>query len=103
MIATLSFGLPLRISTADLSLLSGEVSTATTLILASGVRFLYSRNDNDALEAEIENLIEARQLARKAKDFAESDRIREQLKNMGIVLEDTPLGVKWRRAVADAG
>ncbi|MCL2224363.1 MAG: cysteine--tRNA ligase [Defluviitaleaceae bacterium] len=48
--------------------------------------------------AEIEALISARQEARAAKNFAESDRIRDELLNMGIVLEDTPNGVRWRRA-----
>ena len=48
--------------------------------------------------AEVEKLIEARQAARKAKNYAESDRIRDELKAMGIVLEDTPQGVKWKKA-----
>ena len=47
---------------------------------------------------EIEQLIAKRQEARKAKNFTEADRIRDQLKSMGITLEDTPLGVKWSRA-----
>ena len=47
--------------------------------------------------SEIENLIEARKAARAAKDFAESDRIRDELSAMGIVLEDGPGGTKWRR------
>ncbi len=49
------------------------------------------------LEDEIEALIERRQQARAAKNFQESDRIRDELKSRGIVLEDTPQGVKWRR------
>lgn len=52
----------------------------------------------DGLELEVEKLIEARQEARKAKNFAEADRIRDELKAKGIVLEDTPQGVKWKRA-----
>ena len=58
---------------------------------------LYVR-DEDGLDAEIEALIEKRQQARKEKNFAEADRIRDGLKAQGIVLEDTPQGVKWHRA-----
>ncbi|MCL2342698.1 MAG: cysteine--tRNA ligase [Firmicutes bacterium] len=53
--------------------------------------------DTGCLDEKVEALIEARQSARKAKDFAEADRIRDELKEMGIILEDTPQGVKWRR------
>jgi cysteinyl-tRNA synthetase len=49
-------------------------------------------------DEEIEKLIEARQAARKAKDFKEADRIRDELKAQGIILEDTPQGVRWHRA-----
>jgi cysteinyl-tRNA synthetase len=49
-------------------------------------------------EEEIEALIAARQAARKSKNFAESDRIRDQLIEAGIVLEDGPGGTTWRRA-----
>jgi cysteinyl-tRNA synthetase len=52
----------------------------------------------DPLEAEVESLIQARQAARKAKNFAEADRIRDKLREMGILLEDTPQGIKWRKA-----
>jgi cysteinyl-tRNA synthetase len=48
-------------------------------------------------EAEIEAWVARRNEARKNKDFAESDRIRDWLKEQGIVLEDTPQGTVWRR------
>ncbi len=52
----------------------------------------------EMLEADIEKLIEERQAARKAKDFARADAIRGQLLEMGIVLLDTREGVKWKKA-----
>ena len=58
--------------------------------------------NNQAQEAvsadpEIDGLVAARTTAKKAKDFAEADRIRDQLKAMGVELTDTPQGTKWRR------
>lgn len=52
----------------------------------------------EMLDADIEKLIEERQAARKAKDFARADAIRNELLEKGIVLEDTREGVKWKRA-----
>jgi cysteinyl-tRNA synthetase len=51
---------------------------------------------DDSLAETVESLIAARAEARKAKNWAEADRIRDELKAMGVVLEDTPQGVKWR-------
>lgn len=51
----------------------------------------------ESLDSEVEALIEKRQDARKNKDWATSDQIRDQLKAMGVQLEDTPQGVKWSR------
>jgi len=48
-------------------------------------------------DAEIEAAIVARQAARKAKDFKESDRIRDDLKAKGVILEDGPKGTSWKR------
>ena len=58
---------------------------------------LYNKSDND-LDAEVEELIAKRTEARKNKNFAVADAIRDKLKEMGIILEDTPQGVKWSRA-----
>ena len=59
---------------------------------------VYPHEQADDLDAEVEKMIEARQAARAAKNWAEADRIRDELKEKGIVLEDTPQGVKWHRA-----
>ena len=52
----------------------------------------------EMLDSDIEALIEERQAARKAKNFARADEIRDELLAKGIVLEDTREGVKWKRA-----
>ncbi len=64
--------------------------------LADVLGLLYAR-DNAEDDGDIVALIEARTQARAAKNWAESDRIREELKAMGVVVEDTPQGVKWHR------
>jgi cysteinyl-tRNA synthetase len=53
--------------------------------------------EQSRLESEIEELIAEREEARKARDFARSDRIREELRERGIALEDSKDGVRWRR------
>jgi cysteinyl-tRNA synthetase len=58
---------------------------------------MYNRSSEESLDTEIEALIEARTAARKAKNWKEADRIRDELKSMGITLEDTVQGVKWHR------
>jgi cysteinyl-tRNA synthetase len=47
---------------------------------------------------DIDALIEERNSAKKSKNFAEADRIRKELLEAGIVLEDTPQGTTWRKA-----
>ncbi|EYE87592.1 cysteinyl-tRNA synthetase [Fervidicella metallireducens AeB] len=58
---------------------------------------ILQKESRGALEEEIEKLIEERQQARKNKNFALADKIRDDLKERGIVLEDTPQGVRWKR------
>jgi len=58
---------------------------------------IYGEKDEAGLDAEVEALIEARQKARKDKNWAEADAIRDKLSQTGIVLEDTLQGVKWKR------
>lgn len=57
---------------------------------------LYNRKEN-TLDSEIEALIEQRQEARKNKDWATADKIRDDLKARGIILNDTPQGVTWTK------
>ena len=57
---------------------------------------VYNRAEEKSLDDEIEALIEQRNAARKAKNWAEADRIRDELKARNIILEDTPQGVKWK-------
>lgn len=66
--------------------------------LTNVLGLLYNRNAQKSLDDEIETLIAARNDARKNKNWAEADRIRDELKAQGIVLEDTPQGVKWHRS-----
>ena len=68
------------------------------LELLMGVLGIRTELKKDDLDSEVEKLIEERQAARKAKDFARADEIRDQLLAMGIVLKDTREGVKWSRA-----
>ncbi len=64
---------------------------------ADGVLGVLPASEDAALEAEIEAKIAARMEARKRKDFKASDAIRDELAARGILLEDTPQGVRWRR------
>ena len=74
------------------------VEIATTLFdELTGVLGLVYNRKTESLDDEIEKLIEARTQARKDRNWAEADRIRDELKAQGIVLEDTPQGVKWHR------
>ncbi|MDE6405319.1 MAG: cysteine--tRNA ligase [Lachnospiraceae bacterium] len=59
---------------------------------------LTAERGQEILDSEIESLIQERQDARKAKNFARADEIRDMLAGKGIILEDTREGVKWKRA-----
>jgi cysteinyl-tRNA synthetase len=55
------------------------------------------KTEDELLPEEIERLIEDRQQARRDRNFARSDEIRDQLKSKGIILEDTREGVRWKK------
>ncbi|MBR6748839.1 MAG: cysteine--tRNA ligase [Clostridia bacterium] len=84
---------------AKLALIA-EFDTVLSLDLCEAAAKL--REERNAAPAEedaaIIAMIEARTAAKKAKNYAEADRIRNELKEQGIILEDTAQGVKWRRA-----
>jgi len=66
--------------------------------LADVLGLLYAYGGEEVcLDTKVEGLIAARQQARTDKNWAEADRIRDELKDMGVLLEDTPQGVKWRQ------
>ncbi len=84
--------------TENSSRADAEVALAILVELTGVLGILTRANEsNDDLAAEVEALIAKRQEARKSKNWAEADKIRDQLKDMGIVLEDTKEGVRWKK------
>ena len=71
---------------------------AGTIEKLSDVLGIITERKAEVLDSEVEELIAARQQARKEKNFALADEIRQKLLDMDIVLEDTREGVKWKRA-----
>ncbi|MBO4799455.1 MAG: cysteine--tRNA ligase [Lachnospiraceae bacterium] len=69
-----------------------------TIVKLCDVCGIIARPVKEMLAEDIEKLIEERQAARKAKDFARADAIRDELLAKGIILEDTREGVKWKKA-----
>lgn len=68
------------------------------LALLCGVLGIVTEKEEEMLDSFIEQLIQERQEARKQKDFARADQIRDELAAKGIVLKDTREGVAWKRA-----
>lgn len=89
---------------ANTSVVSGSSSSAyakkayDTLKLLCDILGINVKEEAALLDEEIENLIQERQDARKAKNFARADEIRNLLTDKGIILEDTREGVRWKRA-----
>jgi len=54
---------------------------------------------DDLMTSEIEKLVSEREKARKAKDFKKADAIRKELAKKGVILEDTPHGTRWSKAM----
>jgi len=65
--------------------------------LAGVLGLFYAQADDSGIDDEVERLIKTRDIARKERNWGEADRIRDELSDMGIILEDTPQGVKWKR------
>ena len=68
------------------------------LLKLADILGLILEKEKEILAEDVEKLIEERQAARKAKDFARADEIRDMLLAQGIILEDTREGVKWKKA-----
>ncbi len=86
------------LANTEITSASGKAAIELALSLIrelGGVLGLFTRQESKSLDAEVEELIEKRQAARAAKDWATADAIRDKLKEMNIVLKDTPDGVKW--------
>ena len=68
------------------------------LVSLTDVLGIIVEREEEILDADIEALIAERQAARKERNFARADQIRDELLAKGIILEDTREGVKWKRA-----
>ena len=87
-------------TTANESSTKGYLNALKTelLSLTDVLGLIIENKTEDLLDSDIEALINERQEARKHKNFARADEIRDELLKKGIILEDTRQGVKWKRA-----
>jgi cysteinyl-tRNA synthetase len=87
---------------ANIALDDGRLDDAARLVATAAelwqVLGLWWRDDEPEADADIERLVRARDDARERQDWAAADAVREQLRERGVVLEDTPHGTVWRRA-----
>ncbi len=74
-----------------------KATKETLLNLGSVLGFFRKFEEKTLLDEEIEQKIREREEARKSKNYALADKIRDELKAQGIILEDTPSGVRWKR------
>lgn len=80
------------------TLTSGDAQAVVAFLRRADDVLGIMEHDRGALDADVERLIAERDAARKARDFDRADRIRAELANRGIILEDTPHGTRWRRS-----
>lgn len=92
-----------RIKNSDLSVYLGallkKLGNILGILYEDPQQFLQTVKDGDIDKAKIETLIQERDAARKSKNWAQSDKIRAELTNLGIVLEDTSEGTIWRKEI----
>jgi cysteinyl-tRNA synthetase len=82
---------------AEMFLEGERASVLHAIAKFDSVLGIFGEEESKILDAEIESLIEERQEARRNRNFARSDEIRDELATQGIILEDTPQGVRWKR------
>jgi cysteinyl-tRNA synthetase len=81
----------------EMLLENDRAAVLDAISLFDSVFGIFGKEDDQILDSEIESLISERQEARRSRDFARSDAIRDQLAEKGIILEDTKDGVRWKR------
>src|SRR5699024_2809506 len=77
----------------NVDVLTQLIETLDALLDVLGIVFA----EEQMLDADIDALISKREAARASRDFATADQIRDQLRDEGIILEDTEQGIRWRR------